>query len=226
MDIDLNFVRSGLIMFFLVVASLTIHEWAHAFAADRLGDDTPRSQGRVTLNPLAHIDFIGTILIPLLNIFIFRGLPIFGWGKPVITHPGNFRRPKRDDILTCLAGPGSNLVLALLGVLLGAVLVLRQPRFAELLGDLIVMNIGLALFNLLPLPPLDGGYVLRRVTGMSEDAFLRLSRWSGIIMLIAFLIPEVREIFYLAFNFACQPYVYLCAWLNPIAAQLLFPGFG
>jgi Zn-dependent protease len=226
MDIDLNFVRAGLIMFLLLVGSLTIHEWAHAITADLLGDDTPRSQGRVTLNPLAHIDFIGTIIIPLINIFIFHGLAIFGWGKPVLTRPSNFKHPKRDDILTCLAGPASNLLLALLAVLLGDAIVLREPRFAELLGGLILMNVGLALFNLLPLPPLDGGYVMRHVTGMSEAGFLRMSRWSGIIMLIAFLIPEVRAVFGLVFYIACRPYVSLCAWINPIAAQLLFPGFG
>jgi Zn-dependent protease len=224
MDIDLNLIRSGMIMFLLLVASLTIHEWAHAFTADRLGDDTPRLQGRVTLNPLSHIDAIGTIIIPLINIFVFRSTyAIFGWGRPVMTRAGNFKHPRRDEILTCLAGPGSNLLLALVAVLAGAVLVVRDPVLAELFFRLIVMNVGLALFNLLPLPPLDGGYLLKHFTGMSEEAFLNLSRWSGIVMLFAFFLPAVREAFGLVFSLACSPYYVLCNLISPVAAHLIFP---
>jgi len=163
MDIDLNLIRSGMIMFLLLLASLTIHEWAHAFTADRLGDDTPRMQGRVTLNPLSHIDMIGSIVIPLINIFVFQSTyAIFGWGKPVMTHASNFKHPRRDEILTCLAGPGSNLLLALLAALVGSVLVVHEPLLGELFFRLIVMNVGLALFNLLPIPPLDGSAIIER----------------------------------------------------------------
>jgi Zn-dependent protease len=223
MDIDLNLVRGGMIMFLLLVASLTIHEWAHAFTAERLGDDTPRMQGRVTLNPASHIDIIGTIVIPLINIFVFRSTyAIFGWGKPVMTRASNFKHPRRDEILTCLAGPGSNLLLALLGVLAGAAVVSRQPMLGELFFRLIVMNVGLALFNLLPVPPLDGGYLVKHFTGMTEEAFLTMSRWSGMIMLFAFFIPVVRETFGLVFSLACMPYASLCAWINPVAARIMF----
>ena len=223
MDIDLNLVRGGMIMFLLLLASLTIHEWAHAFTADRLGDDTPRMQGRVTLNPASHIDIIGTIVIPLINIFVFRSTyAIFGWGKPVMTRAGNFKHPRRDEILTCLAGPGSNLILAFLGVLAGAAVVSRQPMLGELFFRLIVMNVGLALFNLLPVPPLDGGYLVKHFTGMTEEAFLTMSRWSGMIMLFAFFIPVVREAFGLVFSLACLPYASLCAWINPVAARIMF----
>jgi Zn-dependent protease len=223
MDIDLNLLRGGLIMFLLLVASLTIHEWAHAFTADRLGDDTPRMQGRVTLNPASHIDLIGTIVIPLINIFVFRSTyAIFGWGKPVLTRASNFKHPRRDEILTCLAGPGANLLIALLGVVAGALLVVQEPRLGELLFRLIVMNVGLALFNMLPVPPLDGGYLVKHFTGMSEEAFLNLSRWGGIVMLVAFFLPAVRDTFGLVFNLACLPYALLCTWLNPTAAHMIF----
>lgn len=223
MDIDLNLVRGGLIMFLLLIASLTIHEWAHAFAADRLGDDTPRLQGRLTLNPSSHIDMIGSIIIPLINIFVFRSTyAIIGWGRPVMTRASNFRNPRRDEILTCLAGPGANLVLALVGVLAGAAIVPRQPLLGELFFHLILINVGLALFNLLPVPPLDGGYLVKHFTGMSEEAFLTMSRWSGIIMLLAFFVPVVRAALGLVFSLACLPYISLCAWLNPIAARMIF----
>jgi Zn-dependent protease len=223
MDIDLNLIRSGLMMFLLLLASLTIHEWAHAYTADRLGDDTPRLQGRVTLNPLSHIDMIGSIVIPLINIFIFQSTyAIFGWGKPVMTRAGNFKHPRRDEILTCLAGPASNLALALVAAAVGSFVVVREPLLGELVFRLIVMNVGLALFNLLPIPPLDGGYLVKHFTGMSEEAFLTMARWGGIIMLVAFFLPVVRGAFGLVFNLACVPYYLLCTSINPVAAHLIF----
>lgn len=220
--LDLDFVRNGLITFILLVLSLAIHEWAHAFAADKLGDDTPRLQGRVTLNPLAHIDLLGTIIVPLFSIFFLRSFALIGWGRPVLTNPSNFSHHKRDDILTTLAGPAANLLIALLSVVVGSFVVLQQPRLAEILSRLIMMNVGLAIFNLLPIPPLDGGYVMRHVVGMTEETFLTISRWSGWIMLFALNLTIVRNIFGVLFVFALTPYLSLCRWLNPGAMQLLF----
>ncbi len=222
--LDPDFIRNGLITFILLVVSLAIHEWAHAFAADRLGDDTPRSQGRVTLNPLVHLDLLGTVIVPLFGIFVLRGsFALIGWGRPVTTRPANFRHPRRDDILTTLAGPGANLVLALLGVAAGALFVVREPRLGELLSRLIIMNVALAVFNLLPIPPLDGGSVMRHLTGMSEETFVAISRWSGWLLLLAINIAAVRNVFTTLFVLACMPYIYLCQWLNPHALPLLFP---
>jgi Zn-dependent protease len=166
---------------------------------------------------------IGSIVIPLINIFIFQSTyAIFGWGKPVMTRAGNFKHPRRDEILTCLAGPASNLALALVAAAVGSFVVVREPLLGELVFRLIVMNVGLALFNLLPIPPLDGGYLVKHFTGMSEEAFLTMARWGGIIMLVAFFLPVVRGAFGLVFNLACVPYYLLCTSINPVAAHLIF----
>ena len=122
MDLDLNALREGAIFFIVVIASLALHEWGHAAMADRLGDDTPRNEGRVTLNPLVHIDLIGTILIPLLGALGFFGsFNMIGWAKPVYTNPANLRRGHFDQSLVTAAGPGVNFLLAL-GATLAAAL--------------------------------------------------------------------------------------------------------
>src|SRR5580658_1048001 len=124
MDLDLAFVRDGLITFILLVACIAFHEWGHAIVADMLGDDTPRADGRVTLNPMAHLDMMGTVFIPLVNIFVFGGgLPFIGWGKPVITNPSNYRNRWRDDILIAAAGPAANLLFALAAIIVGSLVV-------------------------------------------------------------------------------------------------------
>jgi Zn-dependent protease len=148
----------------VLVLSLSFHEAAHAWAADRLGDPTARLLGRLTLNPLSHIDWIGTVLFPL--VAMYSGLPLIGWAKPVPVSMENLRAPRRDFALVALAGPVSNLVLAL-----GAAAVLMSVpalRGSEGTGTLpvaaltvfVVINVLLAVFNMLPVPPLDGGNVL------------------------------------------------------------------
>src|SRR5271155_5939364 len=110
--IDLGFIRSGLMVFLLLVVSVALHEWGHAFVADLLGDDTPRSHGRVTLNPLGHIDLVGTVIFPLIIIFLFPGnFAPYGWGRPVLTNPSNFKHRRAYDILATLAGSGANFAL-------------------------------------------------------------------------------------------------------------------
>src|SRR5579871_4471911 len=133
MDLDPAIVRNGLITYLILVASFSIHEWAHAIVAEKLGDDTPRSEGRVTLNPMAHIDLWGTVIIPLVNIFVIgSAFSFIAWAKPVRVNRSNFRHRVGDDILVTLAGPASNAVLAFLILLAGCVVVPSQPRLGEL----------------------------------------------------------------------------------------------
>ncbi|HZF47400.1 MAG TPA: site-2 protease family protein [Polyangiaceae bacterium] len=146
-----------------LLLSLSVHEWAHAWSAYRLGDDTASREGRLTLDPLAHIDPLGTFLLPML------GIP-FGWAKPVPVNPVRFRRNvsmRTGMMITAAAGPISNIVLAVLATVITALLLRFKPDVLEaypavsfLLGVAIQMNIALAIFNLLPIPPLDGSRVV------------------------------------------------------------------
>jgi Zn-dependent protease len=153
--------------FIVLLFSLTVHEMAHAAVADRLGDPTARLLGRVSLNPMVHADLVGTVVFPLLA--SVSGLPLIGWAKPVPVAVGRLGRPRRDFVLVALAGPVSNLALALAGAIVIRALPAAPGRFgpmgvyaplATLAGRAIQVNVLLALFNLIPIPPLDGGNVL------------------------------------------------------------------
>jgi Zn-dependent protease len=207
--IDPETLRSGLIFYIVLIASLCIHEWAHAITAHKLGDDTPERDGRVTLNPIAHMDLLGSVIFPLLCIFVLPGGLLFGWGKPVMINVSNFKNRKRDEILTTLAGPGSNLALALLSALVGGVLFRFEPRTAELFVQLIGINVLLAVFNLIPLPPLDGGRVMRHIAGMTEETFHNIARWSFLIILIAINIPAFRMVLGAVMGLVAAPYLFL-----------------
>lgn len=146
-----------------VLIAITFHEFAHAFAADKLGDDTPRRQGRLSLNPLAHLDPIGSIML------VFAG---FGWGKPVEINPRNFNKKisaSAGEAIVSFAGPLMNFLLAIIFTIIMCVLIKFAPTFITsnvgmivllLLQQTIIINIGLGIFNLIPLPPLDGSKIL------------------------------------------------------------------
>jgi Zn-dependent protease len=164
-----------------IIISITIHEFSHAAMADRLGDPTAKLQGRVTLNPLAHLDPLGTLMI------IIAG---FGWGKPVIFDPYNLKNPRQDGAIIALAGPVSNLILAFL---LSMIL-----RFAPVATDLVLylalplitINVSLAIFNLIPIHPLDGGKILLGLApkGFAEEWEEVLSN-HGTLILLALILP-------------------------------------
>jgi len=165
---------------FGLILAISIHEYAHAVAADKLGDPTPRSQGRLTLDPRAHLDPLGTLAL------LFLG---FGWGKPVMFDPYNLRNPRRDGALIAIAGPISNLLLATV-----LSLILRFSGFPDLfsaiISILITMNITLAIFNLVPIFPLDGEKILGGIlpTELYVE-FATIMRQYGTIILILMLLP-------------------------------------
>ena len=181
-----------LALFAILLASLSIHEAAHAFAADRLGDPTARLLGRLTINPIAHIDPIGTLLLP--GIAIATGLPIIGWAKPVPVNLNQLRHPRRDFMYIAAAGPASNLLQAL--ILAGATWLMVPGGFDETTGLMprllevgVKINVLLALFNLIPVPPLDGGNVIGGLLPERvADAYDRLVRPWGFLILYAILL--------------------------------------
>ena len=152
----------GLTYYVVLLFSLSVHESAHGWMALQIGDDTAARQGRVSLNPLVHIDPVGTVLIPLMQIF-WGGVPLLGWAKPTPVGAQNFRRLARGHVLVAAAGPASNVLLALLftaGLFLGLRSGARESEGAmAILNTGVQMNVVLALFNLVPLPPLDGSWV-------------------------------------------------------------------
>ena len=174
---------SNPILFFVwaisLVIAVTIHEFAHAIAADKLGDPTPSLDGRVTLNPLKHLDPVGTIML-----LLFR----FGWGKPVPFDPFNLKHPKRDSALIALAGPASNLILAT--ILSLATKLTGSPILTLISIPLIMMNVNLAIFNLLPVPPLDGSKILYGLLPTDwADEYNHFMHSYGQILLILLILP-------------------------------------
>lgn len=163
-----------------LVISVTIHEFAHAFVADKLGDPTPRYQGRVTLDPRAHLDPLGTIAILLIG---------FGWGKPVQFDPYNLKDPKKDTALIALAGPASNILLATLLSLVIGVFNLQGLAVGILL-PLIFINVMLAIFNLVPVYPLDGSKIAQAILPkeIALEYELFMSRY-GNLVLLALILP-------------------------------------
>lgn len=164
-----------------LVLAISFHEWAHAMAAHKLGDDTAKQAGRLTLNPLAHLDLLGTIMLFLVH---------FGWGKPVPVNPRNFRRPVWDNIVVAFCGPLSNLVLALISLLL----LKHLPSLPLWLGTFLTvfydLNIFLMIFNLLPIPPLDGGHVLEIFASNGRSPLLSGIYRYGPVILVSILLVE------------------------------------
>ena len=172
------------IAFIVLLFSLTVHETAHAWTADRLGDPTARLLGRVSLNPVVHADLIGTVLFPLLS--MVGGVPLIGWAKPVPVNIARLRRHRSDYVLVAAAGPASNLILAMLAASLLALMPVApmmvggaevSAPLLTLLTRALYVNVLLAVFNMLPIPPLDGGNVLGgvlpRPMAVRYDALVR-----------------------------------------------------
>lgn len=172
----------------IVLLALTIHEAAHAWTADKLGDPTARLLGRVSLNPIVHIDPIGTVLLPLLA--AFSGLPIIGWAKPVPVNISRLRQPRRDFVVVAAAGPISNLLQAVIAALIVHV-TMPDGVLPDVLRMAVTINVFLALFNLIPVPPLDGGNVLAGLLPRSAaNVFVRMQPF-GFLILYALMFTGV-----------------------------------
>jgi Zn-dependent protease len=179
----------GLTQFVVLLFSLSFHESAHAWTALRHGDPTAQSLGRISLNPLVHIDPIGTVVMPLL--MIFTGVPLLGWAKPTPVNPRLFRSLRGGQILVSAAGPISNMLLALLftAFLFVAVRALPHPLheqpLAQLLSLGVQLNVSLAIFNLIPLPPLDGSHVVEWAlpNGMGHRYIAAIAPYQGFLLL-------------------------------------------
>lgn len=210
---DPTLLRDGITLYLILVASLSVHEWAHAWMANRLGDPTARMQGRVTLNPIAHMDMVGTVILPLLMIFLPLPIGLIGWGKPVPVDRRYFRRPVRDDILVSMVGPASNIAIALATVLVGG-MILRfvAPELAGLFGRILLLNCVLAIFNCIPIPPLDGSHVMRHLVGMSEATYMNLARWGFVILIVLINTP--------AFKLVIIPVLYATLWFGGLLAEV------
>lgn len=194
--------RAGLIFYIILFASLILRAYAQAWLADRLGDPTPRDEGRVTLYPMPHVDLFGTVILPLIFIFYLQpsiaraNIAFFlAWTNPVPINPANFANPRRDFLFTQFAGFGMSLLLALVAAVGGGLLYRVNPLTAELFLGLIGINAMLMFLDFLPVPPLPGGMLLRHLGWMTEDTYLAVSRWGGFAVLIAFNIPITRQIF-------------------------------
>lgn len=176
-----------LIWILAFIIAITIHEAAHAWTADKLGDPTARIMGRITLNPLASVDIYGTIIIPLL--LALAGAPVLGWAKPVEFDPYNLKNPRKDSAIISLAGPAINIILATLLALIVRFIDL-SPIIEIFFFAVIRVNITLAIFNLIPIHPLDGGKILAGILPNKEAAQfdLFLHRY-GTILLLFMIFP-------------------------------------
>jgi Zn-dependent protease len=191
---DPRLLIDGLILYLGLLVLLTFHEFGHAWMAWKFGDDTALSQGRVSLNPLVHIDLIGTVALPLLLVFFAPGGFLVGWAKPVPVNSDNFKNPRSDDIMVTLAGPWMNFLLAI--VIIG----LARLGYLVHLGSAgaVCLNIArlsllLCFFNLLPIPPLDGSHVARSLIGMSHETYHQIARYGILILIIILQVPVVQQ---------------------------------
>lgn len=186
----------------IFLLSLSVHEWAHAFVAYKKGDPTAKSLGRMTLNPIKHIDWIGSVAMPFIS--YFTGGMFIGWAKPVPVRRSNLKNPRIDDILVSLAGPLSNFMLAVICTVL--IMLIIKPtggneNIVKVLWLGVTFNIFLFLFNLLPIPPLDGSHIILNLFPNSFYSKLLISPMIGTLLLFIFIFSPLWKYFILIVEF-------------------------
>lgn len=195
-----NVLIDSLLLYICLLIVITFHEAAHAWVAWKCGDDTARMQGRVSLNPIVHMDPVGTVLLPLLAFGLAAANSalagfIIGWGRPVPVNPSNLRHRRVQDTLIALAGPGMNILLALGAVVLARLLLAGGAgSLAEIAVTLAQLSLFLCFFNLIPVPPLDGSHVLRHASGMTEELYLTIARYGFLILIVLIQFPIVQRL--------------------------------
>jgi Zn-dependent protease len=201
MDLNHGALLDGLLMYLCFIPVLTFHEFAHAWVAWKRGDDTAYRLGRVSLNPVVHMELIGTVVLPLLVVFLHASGGgalarfIIGWGKPVPVDLRNLYRPRLDDTLVALAGPAMNVALAVVFLAVGKLGVLGESKLVfQIAEQLAILSLFLCFFNLLPIPPLDGSHVLKNVIGMSDETYARLCQFGFIAVIVVIQLDFVRRL--------------------------------
>ena len=207
MDIS-TIARQIIISAFPILIAIVFHELSHGFVANKLGDPTAKMLGRLTLNPIAHIDPIGTIIMPLMLIIFTHGQFVFGYAKPVPINPMNFKNPKRDMAISAAAGPITNILLAVLSVLIlklvivpvsfilpGAISAAVMAPLSMIFQSSAVVNVVLAVFNMIPIPPLDGGRVLTGFLPYKQAVSFSKIEPFGFIIIIFLIITGIANYF-------------------------------
>ena len=200
-------IATGIVTWMILAASIALHEWGHAYSADKLSDQLPRAQGRVTLNPLAHLCPIGTGVIPLLAIFGILPFLIIGWGKPVQVSLPNPKTRARDDMVITACGPLMNAVIALVAsIAAGLLFRFGNTDLVRLCNLIIQINATLIVFNLLPIPPLDGSHFLKYAVRMSDESYMRFSSWGILILLVLINIRPFTDVMISLIRLVLKPF--------------------
>ncbi len=191
-------IRDGGILYILLVIAITMHEFGHAYAADKLGCVLPRMQGRVSINPLVHMDLMGTVVFPIMCIALAAGTQfplIFGWGKPVQMVFTNKATFVRDDIVSTLGGSAMNLVVALISAMALALLAaFNLNEYAQVAAYSIMINCVLFVINMLPIPPLDGARVLKHLLKISDALYMSIARYGIFIFFAVIFLPPTKAV--------------------------------
>ncbi len=201
-------IEQGIIFLFVVLFAITVHEASHGWAALKMGDPTAYQLGRITLNPIRHIDPIGTILLPMM--LIIMGAPPFGWAKPVPVNPLNLKNPRKDNIIISAAGPASNICVAFVALLVIKLLIALDPSllyargvgFNNLLSPIkiileatVLINVILAFFNLIPIPPLDGsGIVMGLISEEAAQKYEQIRPYGFFILILLIMTGVINRI--------------------------------